>query len=355
MLRTKILPVVYVLFAILSLLILKSVAPALVSTQLLFFVAGGVLFWLASQIDYQRLENWGWLLYAGLLASLAFVFLLGNITRGSSRWFSAFGLFNIQPSQLAIPIVLVMTIKLVLTKKKITLARVFTFLVLLGLPSLLILIEPDLGTTLVLLGALGSVLWLSPVSWKTLLSLVGGSIAVAVFAWFLVLHDYQKQRLTSFLFASQDSSSNYNAYQALVAVGSGKIIGRGLGQGIQSQLKFLPEKHTDFIFAALGEETGFLGSIFVVGLYTLLVLIMGFVGEHAATARERYFCWGVASMVAIQATVNIGMNIGLLPITGVTLPLISYGGSSILTTSVMYGLVQGVATREHKTAVLKIT
>lgn len=314
-----------------------------------------MVFVVASKFPYQRLEKWRWPMYIALLGSLLLLLIIGTATRGSARWFSFFGLFNVQPSQLAIPIVLIMVGKAVLHHKYLNLRHVAIFLTLLGLPSLLILVEPDLGTTLVLMGTVGMVLWLAPVPWKILLTLMGSSIILALLAWFFVLHDYQKQRLTNFIFNHSDSSNNYNAYQALVAVGSGQVIGRGLGQGVQSQLKFLPEKHTDFIFAALGEETGFLGSIFVVGLYAFLVIFIGFIGEQAVTPAERYFCWGVASMIAIQAVVNIGMNIGLLPITGVTLPLISYGGSSILATSGMYGVVQGIAARERKKAILDIT
>lgn len=355
MFRIKVLPAVYGIFAVLSLLVLRSVAPDLVVTQLVFFILGALIFAVSSRISYQYLEKWKWPLYFALNASLTYLMIVGTAVRGSTSWFSFFGLFNIQPSQLAIPVVLFVACSLVLSKTKIKLKDILLFLGLVGLPGFLIFIEPDLGTTLVFVATLGTVLWLSPVPWKTIGVFAGSTILLVVFAWFFVLRDYQKNRLTSFLFSHSDSTTNYNGYQALVAVGSGQVMGRGLGQGIQSQLKFLPEKHNDFIFAALGEETGFLGSIFVVGLYGFLIIFIAFVGEQANTVQERYFCWGIASMVAIQATINIGMNIGLLPITGVTLPLISYGGSSILATSGMYGIVQSIASKERKKAVLNIT
>jgi len=346
MLRLKILPALYLLFAILSLLFLRSVAPGLVITQLLFFITGGIVFAVTSHINYFQLERWHWLLYVGLLASLLFLLVEGNITRGSTRWISFFGLFNIQPSQLAIPIVLLTVGKVVMKARTLSWREVALFLGILGIPSILILVEPDLGTTLVLVATLGSVLWLSPVSSKILFSLGASAVVVAVLGWLFLLHPYQKARLTNFLFNHSDSSQNYNAYQALVAVGSGQMWGRGLGYGVQSHLKFLPERHTDFIFAALGEETGFVGASFVVLSYAFLVIFIGFIAERS-TGAERYFCWGVASMIVIQTSINIGMNIGLVPITGVTLPLISYGGSSLLTTSALYGVVQSIA-REHK-------
>lgn len=355
MFRVKVLPAVYGLFAVLSLLFLKSVAPSLVVSQLVFFLLGAVIFFVTSRINYAQFEQWRWLLYALLLGGLVFVLVEGTVTRGSRSWFTFFGLFNVQPSQLAIPIVLFVTNAVVFVKKQLNWKSVFVFLGIVGLPAGLIVIEPDLGTTMVYVATLGSLLWLSPISWKKLFILGGSTAIVGILAWFFVLQEYQKLRITNFLFSHADSTQNYNAYQALVAVGSGQIMGKGLGQGIQSQLRFLPEKHTDFIFAALGEETGFLGSVFVVALFAFTVIFIAFIGEHANTASERYFCWGVASMVAIQATINIGMNIGLLPITGVTLPLISYGGSSILAISGMYGIVHGISLHEKKRALLNIS
>lgn len=164
-----------------------------------------------------------------------------------------------------------------------------------------------------------------------------------LFLGFLHFKPYQKQRITSFIDSNQDiQNSSYNARQALIAAGSGQLIGRGLGQGIQSHLKFLPERQTDFIFASLAEEFGFIGSIIVVLIYLLLINLIIRVGLKSSSKPEYYFCMSTAIMTAFQVGINIGMNIGLMPITGLTLPLLSYGGSSLLSLMAMFAVVQSI-------------
>jgi rod shape determining protein RodA len=209
-------------------------------------------------------------------------------------------------------------------------------------------IEPDLGTTVIFLLSVGSVLFIGPTKWTHLLGLFLIGLLVVAVSWVFVVKDYQKERITSFVAASKDiSDAHYNAQQALIAVGSGQLWGQGLGQGIQSHLRFLPERQTDFIFASLAEEWGFLGSVAVVFLYMALIGWILYLAFTSSSAAAQYFGCITAIFLTIQTAVNIGMNIGLFPITGITLPFISYGGSSVLSLYMHLGIMQALA---HNTA-----
>lgn len=343
--RQWILPALLVLLALISLLVIKSVIPELAIHQALFFGFGlGVFFFVAYKIKFSQLQTLAWPLYGALILLLLISYFYGVFTGHTGRWIPILGIYNLQPSQLAIPIGI-----LALTSLEGSFDTLWTLLkglITILFPAGLILIEPDLGTTIVYLVSVGSILLLSEVSNRKILSLLAITLLATIFSWNFVLHPYQKQRITSFINSSQDTKgAGYNAKQALIAAGSGHIIGRGLGQGIQSHLRFLPERQTDFIFASLAEESGFIGSSSVLIIYVLLINFIIKTGLQASRKKEFYYCLGIAVMTAIQAGVNIGMNIGLLPITGLTLPLLSYGGSSIISLMSMFGLVQSIALR----------
>lgn len=355
--RTWFLPALLIVFSLLSVLTLSSIAPQLAPKQLGFFLVGGIIFLIAAKIkfpDYMRLSPVG---YISTIIMLILVLVVGLNTRGTSRWIDL-GEFRLQPSQLAIPFVGLFLTRLIEKKD----LRILRNLILAGIvaiiPAILILIEPDLGTTLVYLATIATVIYFKELNWLHITTAGVASIVIAVFAWVFVLQPYQKLRITSFLDNSQQSeisAANYNARQALIAVGSGKMLGRGLGQGVQSHLRFLPERQTDFVFASLAEEFGFLGSVVLIGLYALLITYLLFIANESERQSEKLFCYLTASMFLIQTSVNIGMNLGLLPITGLTLPLLSYGGSSILTIMGMLGIIQSIATGQQKTVKLHIT
>jgi rod shape determining protein RodA len=185
---------------------------------------------------------------------------------------------------------------------------------------------------------------------------MGGTVLVlALVGWFVVLQPYQKARITAFISPTEDmQGSNYNAQQALIAVGSGEFAGRGLGQGIQSHLKFLPERHTDFIFASLAEEYGFIGTSTVIILYVLLITFLIWASLHISNQIGQLFLLVVAIWIFLQATININMNIGLLPITGITLPFLSYGGSSLLGLCFTLGIAQSLIKETQKKTLLHI-
>lgn len=343
--RSWFLPGSLVVLSLLSLLLIKSVAPGLAASQFIFFGLGFVVFAITARLPYSLIEQSRWLGYVALCLLLIVPLLLGATTRGIAGWIDIGTLFSIQPSQLAIPLVTLVIAHLLSHKPPQKISTLIQILGLILLPAFLIVIEPDLGTTVIYVLSMASLLFLSPVPMKYLLTLAGLGLVTAVLGWFFVLQPYQKERITSFIGTSSSettSDADYNARQALIAVGSGQIMGRGLGQGIQSHLRFLPERQTDFIFASLAEELGFVGSTLVIALYFGISLFCLRQSTKAANPAQRYFCIVAAATMMFQSAVNMGMNMGMFPITGITLPFLSYGGSSIIATSLLLGVVQGL-------------
>ncbi len=347
--RLWFLPGSMVLLALLSLLTLKSVAPTLAGIQFLFFLVGAVIFIILSRLPYGVIRQWRWLGYGGLNLLLLIPLILGTTTRGIAGWIEIGGIFSIQPSQLAIPVVtLVLAELLNQPKSAFTWFHLAKMLAIMALPMALIVIEPDLGTTVIFTFTMATLLWVSQVPLKQLLTLAALGVVTIVIGVIFLLKPYQKARLTSFSDSTVDSSgANYNARQALIAVGSGQVWGQGLGRGVQSHLRFLPERQTDFIFASLAEELGFAGSSLVIVLYISLALFCLYIARRTQSKEGAFFCIAVGAVTLYQSTVNIGMNMSLVPITGITLPLLSYGGSSIVATSILFGITQSLS-REVK-------
>ncbi len=327
----------------LSLLILRSIAPGVATLQLFFLILAGVIFFATPWYGLQRWLKIAPLLYVALIVLLIIPLVTGTTTRGITGWINVGTLFSIQPSQLAIPTVVLMLISRLQKFDGKDLRVLLEILAIIALPAGLIIIEPDLGTTVIYVAALGAVLWISKLDLRYILGLIGIGTVLGLVAWLFFLKPYQKERIYSFANpqASQDASS-YNARQALIAVGSGEVTGRGLGEGIQSHLRFLPERQTDFIFASFAEEVGFLGSVLVIMVYMTMIAACLWIGEHSTHPAGRSIAVATAVMLTVQSGINIGMNMGLLPITGITLPFLSYGGSSIVAISWLLGLVQSL-------------
>lgn len=354
--RHFLIPVILVSFALISLITLKSLAPDLATSQLIFWLIGGGAFVIFSHIKINFFRRHHWWAYGVLLSLLVIVLITGTVTRGSARWFSFGDLFAIQPSQLAVPVV---GLSLAFFSSRFTLKRnkfLVSYLMILALPALLILIEPDLGTTLHLVFSVGVILWLSEIRIRQLLSLLGLALAGGLLAWILVIKPYQKARIASFLTARTDQTqeTNYNAFQSQIAVGSGELYGKGIGQGSQSHLRFLPERQTDFIFASFAEEWGFLGASILLSLYLILCVYLIYRARLAPNKFSAFYLMVTMTAIAFQAFVNIGMNIGVLPITGITLPFISYGGSSLVSLCIMLGISQNLILRQQRKMVLDI-
>jgi rod shape determining protein RodA len=236
-----------------------------------------------------------------------------------------------------------------LDKKIKSLREFFKIAGIVLVPSLLIFSQPDLGSSIILIGVSVLLMIIGDVNWKFLVSsFIAFALSIPLL-WNLI-KDYQRERLLTFFGSGGDPlGTGYNAIQAMIAVGSGMFFGRGLGRGTQSQLRFLPERHSDFIFASIGEEFGFLGTSLVVAVYAWLLYSIITVAQHTDDTVGKLICVGVFGLLLVQMFVNIGMNIGLLPITGITLPLISAGGSSLITTLLGLGMVLNIASRSKKT------
>ncbi len=339
-----IIPITTGLLAGISLVSLSSIAPDLMPRQLSYFLLGYLFFFLINKLKFQELLKYSGVFYVFTILALFLLLVLGISTRSTVRWINLpFG-FKIQPSQF---VPLVVSLFLASRMKKLNLDRwreLLKFSIYILIPAVLVFLQPDFGTSIVISISLFSILLISKIRIKQLLMLLGVFLFVLLFAWFFVLKPYQKARITGFISpqGQVDQNSSYNARQALIAVGSGQLFGRGLGAGVQSHLRFLPERQTDFIFASIAEEWGFIGSMVIIMLYLILLSCLLYSAYKADDLRIKMILIVLFVNLFLQISINIGMNIGLLPITGLTLPLLSYGGSSILSFMIFLGLAFNV-------------
>jgi rod shape determining protein RodA len=318
--------------------------------QVYWLVGGGILATFVAAIDYRHYERLGYLLYAGGVVLLLLVFVLGRDIRGSSRWIYI-GSFSLQPSEFTKLFMLIALAKYLHDDPRSegrTLKDLIVPATICFVPTLLILKQPDLGTALIHLLIFATVCSLMRVQWKTLALLAGGAAVVIPLMWFYVLKEYQIKRITAFLNPEADIlRSGWHAHHARVAIGNGGFTGQGFMRGTQNQFLFLPDQHSDFPFAVFAEDWGLLGCLVLVSLYGFLVL---WAIRVASTARDRFgavIATGVGALIFWHAVFNLGMVTGLLPVVGVTLPLFSYGGSSVLTVLIGLGLLMNVSMRRY--------
>lgn len=330
-----------VLLLSLGIAVIYSSDPRLAMQQTIFALVGLAIYWLLSSIDFESYNSYVGYLYAGVLVLLVIVFIVGMETRGSLRWIQIAGL-QIQPSEFAKPIMILFLAKF-WSDHRATWQNIFKSLLLI-LPLLgLVFKQPDLGTALTLLTIWLAMLIAANIS-LVKMAAMGTSFLILLPVTWAFLKDYQKQRITSFLSPTQDPLGiGYNVIQSMIAVGSGGWFGRGLGRGTQSRLRFLPEYRTDFMFASIAEELGLIVSVVVLGLYGIIVGRALKIINDAGSRFGSLLIFGVLGMLFFQTVVNIGMNIGIVPITGITLPLLSYGGSSVISTLISLGFIVSVA------------
>ena len=317
--------------------------------QLASVLVGIVLLIFFANYDYRTLNAMSTKLYFLGLFLLLMVIIFGSRINGHTGWLQ-FGGFSLQPVE---PVKLIMIIFLAsfLSKKKnemSVLVRIIVSIILVGIPIFLIMKQPDLGSAIIVVGIWLGMIVVSGINKKHLLILFLIGAVAAGSSWFL-LKNYQKERIINFVRPSSDpQGSGYNVLQATVAVGSGGIWGKGLGNGSQSQLNFLPEKYTDFIFAAIGEELGLVGLAIVFLLFGTMIYR---IKEAARLARDNFgymLAVGIIMMIFLHVFINAGMNIGVAPVAGVPLPFLSYGGSSIVTLLAAIGIVQSIYVRRIK-------
>ena len=292
-------------------------------------------------VTLQRSAVWVYLIALALLIA---VLLIGHIGKGAQRWLNI-GLMRFQPSELmklALPLVLAYYYHNV--HIPITLKSVLIAVPIILIPALLVAKQPDLGTAIILVVAGGSVLFLAGLSWQIILSTVVGLGVSIPFVWYL-LHDYQRQRVLTFLNPERDPlGKGYHIIQSKIAIGSGGIFGKGWLNGTQSNLHFLPEHSTDFIFAVCGEEIGFAGSLLLIFLYMLIVARGLYITLNAQNTFSRLLAGSITFSFFVSFFINMGMVTGALPVVGIPLPLVSYGGSSMVTIMASFGILMSIQT-----------
>ena len=315
--------------------------------QIIWIAAGLLLMWVVTNIDYHTLLGQVYLMYGLSIVTLIAVFLIGTKVFGSRRWIPVGGGFRLQVSEFVKLVIILLVARFMTELKRDDLdwRDLLKIGGLVGLPMLLVMKQPDLGTALTYLPVLAVGILLAGLRWQYL-AVLGVALALTLPVGWHFLQDYQKARLTTFIDPAKDPrGQGYQVIQSKIAVGAGGMWGKGVTRGTQTQLQFLPVPHTDFIFSAFSEEHGFVGVVVVLGLYFLLLMQ---IVQNAQTAPDRagmYICMGVCTLLLFHVLVNVGMVVGRMPVTGIPLPLMSAGGSHILSVFLMLGLVNNVRLR----------
>lgn len=340
------------LLAVSSLLTIHSVSSSspeaddLVIKQAGWFVIGFVLIIIVTSLDYHIISALAYPIYGAVVVALAMVLVVGEKIMGAQRWIKL-GPLTFQPSELAKLALILALAKYFADKKRDTvfLRDLFLSGLLLGIPTALILKEPDLGMSILLFPIFAAIVFVAGIDWKYIVTLTLIGLVSMPVMW-MNLKPYQKDRLVAFMNPDSDPlGSGYHVIQSKIAIGSGGFWGKGYMNGTQSQLNFLPEQFTDFIFSVFSEEWGFIGSSVLLCIYLALVLKGLNIASKARDKLGRLIATGVVTIFIVHMFVNVGVTTGIMPVTGLTLPLVSYGGSSIFSTSIALGLLLNVSYR----------
>ncbi len=310
------------------------------------FGIGLVSMFVIAQLEPRFMARWVPLAYLTGVLLLVVVDVMGHNAMGATRWINIPGVIRFQPSEF-MKIIMPATIAWYLSKRTLPphLKHVAISLVLIGVPFILIVRQPDLGTALLILASGAFVLFMGGLRWRWILSVLTAAVPVAVAMWFFVMHDYQKQRVLTFLDPESDPlGTGWNIIQSKAAIGSGGVFGKGWLLGTQSHLDFLPESHTDFIIAVLGEEFGLVGICLLLIVYLLLIGRGLMITAQAQTLFGKLLAGSLTMTFFVYVFVNIGMVSGLLPVVGVPLPFISYGGTSLVTLLSAFGVLMSIHT-----------
>ncbi|QQS60187.1 rod shape-determining protein RodA [Candidatus Falkowbacteria bacterium] len=313
--------------------------------QVAFVIVGIILYLVLSAFDFHHFFSYSNYLYIGGILLLVLVLIFGETINGTRGWFYIFG-FGLQPVEL-VKIILIISLARYFSKESVTIRPLRHFIIsaaTMAFCAVLVLLQPDFGSAALLFA-----IWLVFVAGvgfekKYLLFIGIGLVIVFALAWQFVFKDYQRDRLLSFLQPSA-TSTHYNVRQAIIAVGAGGLYGRGLGFGSQSQLKFLPEANTDFIFAVIAEELGLIGVLMVIGCFALILYRLILYLPHIRNYFGSLIIIGGVGLIFIEMFINIGMNIGILPVVGIPLPFVSYGGSALLAHMGLAGIMQNIISR----------
>lgn len=342
-----------IILVTLSLTTLFSINIALFKSQLIFFVVSIFALIFFSQVNYNIIQKYRLQIYIISIILLILVLVMGIESRGSVRWFEILG-FRIQFSEILKPFLAISFSAFLSNAENYSYKTFFLTICFLSPIAFLILIQPDLGNALIYI--LATILTLFIYGFPLRLFLLSSIIVGAVTPFFWqFMHQYQKQRIITFFHPTDPLGFSYNAVQSIITIGSGMIIGKGLGQGTQAGLQFLPERHTDFIFATLSEGLGFVGSSLVVLAFAFLLYRIIVIFSNVEELFPKLFAGVTFSLMLLQFFINIAMNIGFIPIVGITLPFISYGGSSLLSNFIILGLLCAISKDSRRKKVLEIT
>lgn len=316
--------------------------------QIIYGLIGLMLLLLAAAFDYRLLTSFQWPVYGAVLLVLGAVTVVGQVRGGASGWFDA-GIIFIQPAEIS-KVLFAIVFAQYLASRHDRLGKpqwVLGAFVLMALPAALIYMQPDLGNAIVLLVIGAVMLFVAGLPWGYIIgAALAGVLAMPMI--YANLQDYMKQRIDIFLNPASDPDASFNIAQALISIGNGGVLGKGFAEGSQSQLHFLRVRYADFIFSVIAEELGFLGALALIILLVIVLWRLITIADQARDQFGRLLVTGVIAMIMFQVIISIGMNLGLLPVTGITLPFISYGGSSLLTIMIGIGLAQSVAMRNRK-------
>lgn len=322
---------------------------SLIERQLIWLGVSVVLFFVLSQIEIKMLSKSKILIWLFLISAfiLALIFAFGVVSKGAQSRFDL-GSLHFQPTEI-VKVILILILAKYFSRRHVEIAHlkhIFISALYMFIPFALVFLQPDFGSAMILGLIWFGMILVSGVSKKHLLGVLAIGTITFLSLWLFVLQDYQKNRIMSFVNPLADiQGAGYNAYQSTIAVGSGQIFGKGIGYGTQSRLSFLPEYETDFIFAAYAEEWGFVGSVILFILFGIIIWRIIWHALHAGSNFELLFCLGVGIFFISHILINIGMNIGLLPVTGITLPFMSYGGSHLIAEYGALGIL--MATRPY--------
>jgi rod shape determining protein RodA len=316
--------------------------------QLAWFSVGLCLMIAMVTFNYKLLEKWAYVIYIVCIGLLLYVVFFGNFVAGSRRWINIGSLFSVQPSE-AMKLSAVICLSLYYSRRVgvngLTLRDLFQPVILIGIPFALIMAQPDLGTALLIALVAGSITLFAKIERRSLYAIIATGMIIFPMVWFL-LKEYQKQRILTFLDPGRDPlGAGYHIIQSKIAIGSGMLAGKGFLHGTQNALSFLPEQHTDFIFCVLAEEWGFLGSGIVLLLFLLLVVVGLSIAHSCREPFGIFLSLGITAMIFWEIFINTGMIMGLMPVVGVPLPFISYGGSSLVMKMVCIGLLLNISMR----------
>lgn len=326
--------------------------PGFFSRQIIWVLVGAVIVFLLARSDMRFLRDSRYIIlfYIASLGLLVLVLIFGKTIKGAKSWFSFGGFFSFEPADI-VKLLVIMVLAKYFSRRHVEIARVkhlFISAVYAFIPIGLIMLQPDFGSALVVAGLWIGMSLIAGISKRQILIILGAIVIAFSLMWLFVFKPYQKARIHTFINPTADiRGRGYNAYQSVIAVGSGGVLGKGLGYGTQSRLSYLPEYQTDFIFAAFAEEWGFAGALIILACFVVVFWRLIVHAQRGASNFETLFCAGFALLLFGHMIVNIGMNIGIMPVTGIPLPFMSYGGSHLLGECIGLGIVLSMTRYER--------